>query len=77
MFEHADKAGKPWLSVVAIAHNEPRWFDENGERTESYSGAGGTSDTYVNSESGGDEGKEGAGKHSSWGTGGKVSSEDV
>lgn len=49
LFEQAEKAGKPWLSVVSIGHKEPRWFDENGERTESYSG-GGTSDTYVGSE---------------------------
>jgi len=49
LFEQAEKEGKPWFSVVSIARKEPRWFDENGERTESYSG-GDTSETYVGSE---------------------------
>lgn len=68
LFEQAEKAGKPWLSVVSIGRKEPRWFDENGERTESYSG-GDTSETYVGSERDEEKGSaEVARKHASSGS---------
>ena len=59
LFEQADKAGKPWLSVVSIGRTKPRWYDENGQKTESFSGGGDTSETYIASDRDADEEKDG------------------
>jgi hypothetical protein len=39
LFQHATEAGKPWFSVVGISKKEPRWFDKNGQPTESSIGS--------------------------------------
>lgn len=43
LFESATAQGNPWFSVVNIAKKEPRWFDVDGEKTESYSNSNGES----------------------------------
>ena len=39
LFKAATKKGNPWLSVVKVAKEEPRWFDKDGEPTDSYGGS--------------------------------------
>ena len=40
-----EKAGNPWLQVVREARDVPRWFDKNGEPTDSY-GSGSEKSEY-------------------------------
>ena len=44
IFRATGNSGKPWLSVVKAAQEEPRWFDKNGEPTDSYGGSSEKSD---------------------------------
>ena len=39
LFKAAGTKGNPWFSVVKVAKEEPRWFDKNGEPTDSYGGS--------------------------------------
>jgi hypothetical protein len=39
LFKAAGEQGNAWFKVVKVAKEEPRWFDKNGEPTESYGGS--------------------------------------
>ena len=39
LFKAAGEKGNAWFQVVKVAKQEPRWFDKNGEPTESYGGS--------------------------------------
>lgn len=61
LFKAANDRGKPWLSVVYAAREEPRWFDKNGDPTDSYGG----SDSNTEKGDSSDERKSSAGDHDS------------
>ena len=44
LFKSAGEKGNAWLTVVKVAKEEPRWFDKNGEPTDSYGGSSEKSD---------------------------------
>jgi len=50
LFETATARGNPWFSVVQVAKEEPRWFDAEGEKTESYSSNGNSSEPLSENE---------------------------
>ena len=39
IFKAANEKGNPWFSVVKVAKQEPKWFDRNGDPTDSYGGS--------------------------------------
>ncbi|KAK3703317.1 hypothetical protein LTR37_014529 [Vermiconidia calcicola] len=39
VFRSAHNRGNPWFSVVTAAKQEPKWFDKNGDPTDSYGGS--------------------------------------
>ncbi|KAK5163439.1 uncharacterized protein LTR77_010621 [Saxophila tyrrhenica] len=39
VFKSASQRGNPWLSAVKAAKEEPKWYDKNGEPTDSYGGS--------------------------------------
>jgi hypothetical protein len=39
VFRSASQRGNPWLSAVKAAKEEPKWFDKNGDPTDSYGGS--------------------------------------
>jgi hypothetical protein len=39
LFKAAGEKGNAWFQVVKVAKHEPRWFNKNGEPTESYGGS--------------------------------------
>lgn len=50
LFETATSRGNPWFSVVQVAREEPRWFDAEGEKTESYSSNGNSTEPFSDNE---------------------------
>lgn len=52
LFKAANEKDKPWLAVVGVAKQEPRWFDKNGEPTESYGGSSEKSEYGIDPEKG-------------------------
>jgi hypothetical protein len=50
LFETATSRGNPWFSVVQVAREEPRWFDAEGEKTESYSSNGNSTEPWSGDE---------------------------
>lgn len=56
VFKSASESGKnPWIAVVRAAKLEPRWFDKNGDPTDSY--GGGSSGSDLEKQSSSSEGK--------------------
>lgn len=44
LFKAANDKGNSWFQVVRVAKEEPRWFDKNGDPTDSYGSSTGKSD---------------------------------
>lgn len=63
LFKAATEKGNPWLSVVKAAREEPRWFDKNGDPTDSYGSSSGKSQ-YDSAEKG-ERGSTSNGDHES------------
>ena len=60
VFKAAHDKGNPWFSVVRAAKEEPKWFDKNGDPTDSYGGSEGSEKDDEEKRSSTSESPEGA-----------------